>query len=152
MFAYHQLLTSLWLYISSFISLVLFPQPKYLWMIAKQNYPGWFCFQLSLSLFPFPGGSLCCFRLFACAGSHEKGEGQVEAKGGNRNIRFSNEISWQFVHTYDWNQNVSMYVNIGYHSKCVFPPKVDMISLGTYLKRFNFKLHAKQVRKHFARF
>ena len=25
--------------------------------------------------------------------------------------------------------------------------QVDMISLGTYLKRFNFKLHAKQVKE-----
>ena len=83
-------------------------------------------------IFPFAGGPLCFYWLSACVGSHEKREGQVKAKGDLLFEKFS-IISWLLL---PFKIGCEMYVT-----------QVDMISLGTYLKRFNFKLHSKQVGK-----
>ena len=75
------------------------------------------------SMFPFAGGPLCFYWLSTCVGSDEKREGQVKARG---------DLFHEIVHYI-----LTLYV--------IYVAQVDMISLGTYLKRFNFKLHSRQV-------
>ena len=101
----------------------------------------------------FTGGSLCFYRLSTCAGSHEKREGQVKTKGEKcyfvpiKNICFLGISGIKQKITYYGLSNSMLTfaaLKIVYN---LLVTQIDMISLGTYLKRFNFKLHAKQVRE-----
>ena len=78
------------------------------------------------------GGSLRCHWFSSCAWPDEKRKGPAKAKGKNHNFFGSDAAKRIF---FGWCKT----------DKILDTLKVDIISLGTYLKRFNFRTHSKQV-------
>ena len=78
------------------------------------------------------GGSLRCYWFSSRAWPHEKRKGPAEAKGKNHNYFGGVAAKWM--------AGAKLTKILALTSL-----KVDIISLGTYLKRFNFRTHSKQV-------
>ena len=80
------------------------------------------------------GGSLRCHWFSSCAWPDEKRKGPAKAKGKNHNY-FGGVAAKRIFDGWCKTDKFLALTSL----------KVDIISLGTYLKRFNFRTHSKQV-------
>ena len=112
-------------------------QKTFLALSFSSRWENWhFPFHLMIILYRLfcLGGSLRCYWFSSCAWPHEKRKGPAKAKGKNHNFLAAMQPKESLM------DGAKLTTFLALTSL-----KVDIISLGTYLKRFNFRTHSKQV-------